>query len=347
MIISSSSSSASSDRDAPIIFDIGDDDNTDETFYDDASAELITPEGFRSGFVALIGRPNVGKSTLLNQLIGEKLAICSPVMQTTRHRIRGIMTRPDAQLVILDTPGFSKPIDELGTFLVREGHAALKEADVLFCVMDITSPPGKGDAWIVEQALASKRPVYLVLNKVDRLTGNPALYAERTKAYQDLFPKSHGFYKRCLHTSAKTGKQNAFWVDAMFESLPQGPKYYHAATLPDHRLREMVAELVREQVLLNTQDELPHSVAIGVDVFDETHEKMPHIYVTLYVNRKSQRGMLIGKGGTMIGLIGEKARQRVEHLLGSQVFLKLDVKVKENWRKDLKFLQSLNLALPK
>ena len=334
--------------DAPVVFDIPDfDEDTSDYEIPTASSLLETPEGFRSGFIALLGRPNVGKSTLLNQLIGEKLAICSPVMQTTRHRIRGVITRPDAQLVILDTPGFSKPIDELGTFLVKEGYAALKEADILFCVMDITSAPGKGDAWIVEQAVRSKRPVYLILNKVDRLTGNPALYEERTKAYQQLFLTAKGIYKRCLHTSAKTGKQKAVLVEAMFESLPKGPKYYEDDTLTDQRMREMVAELVREQVLLNTQDEIPHSVAIGVDVFDETYEKMPHIYVTLYVNRKSQRGMLIGKEGSMIRLIGEKARTKVERLLGEQVFLKLDVKVKENWRKDIKFLQSLNLAMPK
>jgi GTP-binding protein Era len=334
--------------DAPVLFDIPDFDDDASDYELSISPSLLeTPEGFRSGFVALLGRPNVGKSTLLNQLIGEKLAICSPVMQTTRHRIRGVITRYDAQLVILDTPGFSKPIDELGTFLVKEGYAALKEADVLFCVMDITSAPGKGDAWIVEQAVRSKRPVYLILNKVDRLTGNPALYEERTKAYQQLFLTAKGIYKRCLHTSAKTGKQKAVLVEAMFESLPAGPKYYEDDTLTDQRMREMVAELVREQVLLNTQDEIPHSVAIGVDVFDETHEKMPHIYVTLYVNRKSQRGMLIGKEGSMIRLIGEKARTKVERLLGEQVFLKLDVKVKENWRKDTKFLQSINLAMPK
>jgi GTP-binding protein Era len=334
--------------DAPIVFDIPEcEDELSDYEVPTATSLLETPEGFRSGFVALIGRPNVGKSTLLNQLMGEKLAICSPVMQTTRHRIRGVVTRPDAQLVILDTPGFSKPIDELGTFLVKEGYAALKEADVLFCVMDITSAPGKGDAWIVEQAVRSKRPVYLILNKVDRLTGNPALYEERTKAYQQLFLSAKGIYKRCLHTSAKTGKQKAVILEAMFESLPTGPKYYEDDTLTDQRMREMVAELVREQVLLNTQDEIPHSVAIGVEVFDETPEKMPHIYVTLYVNRKSQRGMLIGKAGSMIRLIGEKARTKVERLLGQQVFLKLDVKVKENWRKDTQFLQSINLALPK
>ncbi|XVJ51801.1 MAG: GTPase Era [Vampirovibrio sp.] len=339
-------SSSLSPIDAPVIFDISDEIEGESLPISVDPTRLETPDGFRSGFVALVGRPNVGKSTLLNQLMGQKIAICSPVMQTTRHRIRGVMTRPDAQLVILDTPGFSKPIDALGTFLVKEGYAALKEADVLFCVMDITSPPGRGDAWIVEQALSTKRPVYLILNKVDRLTGNPALYEERSKAYQQLFLTAKGIYKRCLHTSAKTGKQKNVLTEAMFESLPKGPKYYEDDTLTDQRLREMVAELVREQVLLNTQDEIPHSVAIGVDVFDETHEKMPHLYVTLYVNRKSQRGMLIGKAGTMIRLIGERARLKIERLLGEQVFLKLDVKVKENWRKDVKFLQGLNLALP-
>jgi GTPase len=300
----------------------------------------------RSGFVALVGRPNVGKSTLLNQLLGERIAICSPVMQTTRHRIRGIATRENAQLIMLDTPGFSKPIDKLGEFLVEEGHAALSEADVLACVMDITSEPGRGDAWVIEQACNTGRPVFLILNKVDRLRQNVELQRVRTQAYVSLFEARGVKPARILHTSAKTGRQKEVVLDALFHALPLGPAYYEADTLTDQRLREMVAELIREQVLLNTQDELPHSVAIGIDEFDESDEAITHIYATVYVNKKSQQGMVVGKNGAMIKRIGEGARKRAEHLLDRKVYLRLDVKTKNNWRKDDAFLKRINLALP-
>jgi GTP-binding protein Era len=314
------------------------------------------PKPHRSGFVALIGRPNVGKSTLLNHLVGQKVAITSPVMQTTRHRIRGVITRPNAQLVVLDCPGFSKPVDTLGGYLVQEGSAALDEADVLALVMDITEPPGGGDLWLIEQVKRQNKPFILILNKADRLAQNPQLIKERQAAYQapilgvvvagkvQKVPQGSPF-KGTLVVSAKTGKHLLPLQERLFELLPQGPAYYEADALTDQRMREMCAELIREQVLLQTQDELPHSVAVGIELFDETQEPV-RIEATLYVNQNSQKGMVIGKDGERIKAIGTKARKPIEALLGVPVFLGLRVKLKQNWRKDTPFLKSLGLAPP-
>ncbi len=299
----------------------------------------------RSGFVALIGRPNVGKSTLLNQLLGEKVAITSPVMQTTRHRIRGVMTEDGAQLIVLDTPGFSKPIDNLGTYIVDESQAGLREADFLVLVMDATEAPGDGDAWLVQQATLAEKPLILVLNKTDRLRQNLPLLNQRSDAYQGLF----GMRKPVLtlRLSARTGKQVPVLKQQLLKLLPAGPAYYEADALTDQRMREMSAELIREQVLRLTSEELPHSVAIGIETFDETTDPDRILIVaTLYVNQPSQKPILVGAGASMIKAIGTYARKNIEILVGRQVHLDLTVKVKKNWRKDENFLKTIGLALP-
>lgn len=299
----------------------------------------------RSGFVGLIGRPNVGKSTLLNQLLGEKVAITSPVMQTTRHRIRGVITQDDAQLIILDTPGFSKPVDDLGTYIVDESQAGLNEADILVLVMDATEPPGAGDAWLVQQATATQKPLVLVLNKTDRLRQNLPLLNQRSDAYHALF----GITKPVLtiRVSAKTGKQVEVLKNHLLKQLPKGPAYYEADALTDQRLREMSAELIREQVLRLTSEELPHAVAIGIELFDETSDpELLRIVATLYVNQPSQKAILVGAGGSMIKAIGTYARKNITALVGRKVHLDLTVKVKKNWRKDAQFLKTIGLALP-
>jgi GTP-binding protein Era len=299
----------------------------------------------RSGFVALIGRPNVGKSTLLNQLLGEKVAITSPVMQTTRHRIRGVMTEEGAQLIVLDTPGFSKPIDNLGTYIVDESQAGLREADFLVLVMDATEAPGDGDAWLVQQATMAEKPLILVLNKTDRLRQNLPLLNQRSEAYQGLF----GMRKPVLtlRLSARTGKQVPVLKQQLLKLLPAGPAYYEADALTDQRMREMSAELIREQVLRLTSEELPHSVAIGIETFDETSDpERVLIVATLYVNQTSQKPILVGAGASMIKAIGTYARKNIETLVGRKVHLDLTVKVKKNWRKDDAFLKTIGLALP-
>lgn len=299
---------------------------------------------FRSGFVALLGRPNVGKSTLLNRLVGQKIAITSPVAQTTRHRIKGVVTSEKGQIIFLDTPGFSKPLDRLGNYLTDEGMAALSEADLFVMVVDVTQPPGKGDAWVAEQLKETGKFVLLVVNKIDTLKNKPAKLQEHRTLYGDLF-KSYANHK-VLSVSAKTGKHMTELIDMVVRKLPEGPAYYPEDAVTDQRLREITAEIIREKVLLNTREEIPHSVAIGLESFDETDPEITRIDATLYVDQKSQKGILIGHEGSMIKTIGMEARVEIETLLEQKVHLALNVKVRENWRKDTKFLKSLGLAPP-
>lgn len=299
---------------------------------------------FRSGFVALIGRPNVGKSTLLNRLVGQKIAITSPVAQTTRHRIKGVVTSEKGQVVFLDTPGFSKPLDKLGNYLSEESLAALSEADAFIMVVDISQPPGKGDTWVSEQLMATGKFVLLVLNKIDTLKNKPERLQEHRRLYGDLF-KNYANHK-VLSVSAKTGKHMNELIETAIRKLPEGPAYYPEDAVTDQRLREITAEIIREKVLLNTREEIPHSVAVGIETFDETQPGLTRIEALLYVDQKSQKGILIGQDGGMIKLIGTQARKEIETLLENKVHLALQVKLRENWRKDPAFLKSLGLAPP-
>jgi GTP-binding protein Era len=299
---------------------------------------------YRSGFVAILGRPNVGKSTLLNKLVGQKIAITSPVAQTTRHRIKGVWSSEKGQIVFLDTPGFSKPLDRLGEYLTQESSAALSEADAMLMVVDMTMPPGRGDEWIAAQVRETGKFVLVALNKVDRLKDNPAKRLEHRAAYEKLF---EGYPKRqFILVSAKTGKQISELTDTLLRKLPEGPPYYPDDAVTDQRMREISAEIIREKVLLHTREEIPHSVAVGIDTFDESNPKTTVIHATLYADQKSQKGILIGHEGQMIKAIGTEARREIEEMLENKVFLDLKVKVRENWRKDPAFLKSLGLAPP-
>lgn len=299
---------------------------------------------FRSGFVALLGRPNVGKSTLLNRLVGQKIAITSPVPQTTRHRIKGVVTTTKGQAVFLDTPGFSKPLDQLGTYLTDESIAALSEADLFMLVVDASLPPGKGDQWVADQIRETGKFVVLVLNKVDLLKNRPERLEEHRKLYGDLFMEYPEF--RMMGVSAKTGRNIDDLTDMIIRKLPAGPLYYPEDAVTDQRMREITAEIIREKVLLNTREEIPHSVAVGIELFDELDPGVTRIEATLYVDQKSQKGILIGKDALMIKTIGMQARHDIEKMLEKKVFLALNVKVRENWRKDTVFLKSLGLAPP-
>jgi GTP-binding protein Era len=299
---------------------------------------------YRSGFIAILGRPNVGKSTLLNRLVGQKIAITSPVAQTTRHRIKGVVSSEKGQLVFLDTPGFSKPLDKLGNFLTDESMAALSEADAFVLVVDVTSPPGKGDAWVAEKIRETGKYVVLVINKIDALKNKQARLEEHKKLYGDLFkdyPKA-----KVLSVSAKTGKNLNELVESLIRKMPEGPAYYPEDAVTDQRLREITAEIIREKVLLNTREEIPHSVAVGIERFDESREDLVQVDAVLYVDQKSQKGILIGENGQMIKTIGMQARVEIEELLEQKVHLALNVKLKANWRKDPVFLKSLGLAPP-
>lgn len=298
----------------------------------------------RSGFVALLGRPNVGKSTLLNQLIGQKVAITSPVAQTTRHRIKGVVSNEKGQIVFLDTPGFSKPLDKLGNYLTDESMAALSEADAFVMVVDVSQPPGRGDQWVAEQIRQTGKFVLLALNKMDTVKNKPKKLEEHRKLYGDLF-KDYPQAK-ILTVSAKTGKHMSELIETVIRKLPEGPAYYPEDAVTDQRLREITAEIIREKVLLNTREEIPHSVAVGIETFDESDPKLVRIEAVLYVDQKSQQGILIGEGGQMIKNIGTQARHEIETLMETKVHLALLVKTRENWRRDPRFLKSLGLAPP-
>lgn len=323
--------------------------STDET----ASVPIVSPfplvDGFRSGYVAIVGRPNVGKSTLLNRLLGEKVAIATSRVQTTRTRIRGVLTLPDtddvsvartAQVVFLDTPGFSKPLDKLGEVLTAEAHAALSDADAVLFVVDGATILGAGDEWLAGQIQATGKPVVMLFNKIDRFASNQE-QTKRAQAYFNLF-KGYQAPFTPLVASAKTGRHVRKVVETLLPYLPEQPPFYDSDTYTDQHLRDLALELIREKVMQFTGDELPHAVAVVLDAFDESqHPKLTRISATLYVEKLSQKGMIIGKGGAMIKRIGQAARQDIEPLLDTPLYLDLQVKVKLNWRKDTRFLQRM------
>jgi GTP-binding protein Era len=301
---------------------------------------------FRFGFVAFLGRPNVGKSTLLNRVVGQPVAIDSPVPQTTRHRIKGVWTTDRGQAVFLDTPGFSKSLDALGTLLTTEAEAALQDADVIVLVLDASVPPGKGDSWIAEKIMAHahNKPWLVLLNKIDAVKDLPGTRIAYRLWLDALLPGGQAC-PPMLSLSAKTGRHLKEFQDAIMRRLPSGQAMYPVDAVTDQRLREMSAELIRKQVLLQTREELPHAVAVAIELFDESDPACTRIVARLYVDQPSQKPILIGKGGQRLKAIGARARREIEQLVDGHVFLDLHVKVKQHWRRDAQFLESLGLAV--
>ncbi len=299
---------------------------------------------FRSGFVALIGRPNVGKSTLLNRLLGEKVAITSPVAQTTRNRLRGILTTPKAQLVIVDTPGIHKPHHLLGERLVKSARNSIGEVDVVLLLLEASLRPGKGDLFIVNLLRQQKLPVVVALNKCDLVIGN-----DRDKAisyYNDWLMDSNWPVHLC---SALTGEGSHCLLDAITCLLPLGPQLYPPNMICDKPEIFLLAELLREQVLLQTREEIPHSVAVKIERIEEipftksgkSKKQRIGILATVFVERKSQKGILIGKGGSMLKSIGSAARLQMQNLIDGDIYLELFVKVVPNWRSKPSYLAEL------
>jgi len=285
------------------------------------------PSPFRSGFVALIGRPNVGKSTLLNQLVGEKVAITSPVAQTTRNRLRAILTTPQAQLVLLDTPGIHKPHHLLGQRLVQSARGAIGEVDVVLLLVDGSQPAGRGDAFIVELLSQSRTPVHLALNKADQVA--PDQQDDLLASYQALLAPALAWP---LHPcSALTGAGCPDLVEALAADLPPGPHLYPADAVSDQPEQLLLGELIREQVLHHTREEVPHSVAVRVERIVEDGPRTA-VLATVVVERSSQKGILIGKGGQMLRAIGQGARLQMQKVFDGPVYLELFVKVVPNWR---------------
>ena len=296
---------------------------------------------FRSGFVALIGRPNVGKSTLLNQLVGQKVAITSPVAQTTRNRLRAILTTPTAQLILLDTPGIHKPHHLLGERLVQSALGAIGEVDVVLLLVDASQPAGRGDGFIVDLLRHCRVPVHVALNKSDRVGADAE---DLAATYRELLTVDDRPVAWPLHPcSALNGDGCQELVEALAADLPPGPLLYPADTVSDQPEQLLLAELIREQVLTLTREEVPHSVAVRIEriVEDEGEGKgkgkgkgkeRTAVLATVLVERSSQKGILIGKGGQMLKAIGQGARLQMQKVFDGPVYLELFVKVVPNWR---------------
>jgi GTPase len=298
-----------------------------EQFNQPTTAQTIPtpPPGFKSGFVGIIGRPNVGKSTLMNQLVGQKIAIVSPVAQTTRNRLQGILTTDKAQIIFVDTPGIHKPHHELGKVLVKNAQNAINAVDVVLFVVDSSTEAGGGDRFIVELLKDTKIPVILGLNKCDRQTANEQLLDE---SYTNLAVP----YKwKNVKFSALTGVGTDILQSTLIDQLEPGPYYYPPDYVTDQPERFIMGELIREQILLLTRQEVPHSVAVVIEQVQET-PKLTRVLAAINVERESQKGIVIGKGGAMLKAIGVAAREQIQKLIAGEIYLKLFVKVEPKWR---------------
>lgn len=293
------------------------------------SQDSIDPTTFRSGFVTLIGRPSAGKSTLLNALMGKKLAIASPTAQTTRHRFRAVHTAEDHQMVIVDTPGVHKPHDALGEELNTTALKSLDGIDVAAFLLDASAPFGRGDEWVIKELAKIKVPKILVLSKIDLVT-------EEELASQRALATGMAEWDDVVELSSVTGENVDRFIEAVVSYLPNGPLWFPADMETDQPIEVIVAEFIREKILLTAYDEVPHAVGVVVDEMSYNRRKgIERIYATVYVERDSQKGIIIGKGGAAIKEVGTQARLDLETLLGKKVFLDLNVKVRKNWRRDL------------
>jgi GTP-binding protein Era len=291
-------------------------------------------KNFRSGFISIVGRPNVGKSTLLNALLGEKIAITSDKPQTTRNKILGIVNQPNAQLVFMDTPGIHKPMHKMNEAMVKTALATYSEVDVILMLVEATERPGGGDRFIIETLSKVKTPVFLLINKVDLIKKDALL--PLIQEYSTLYN-----FAEIIPVSALK-KDFGGLLDNVLKRLPVGPKYFPDDQLTDQPERFVVAEMIREKVFELTKDEIPYSTAVVIEEMKEEPE-ITRITAIIYVERDSQKGILIGKGGVMLKQIGTLARHDAEKLLGTKIFLQLWVKVKKGWREDDRMLKNIGI----
>ncbi|RTE07727.1 GTPase Era [Paenibacillus whitsoniae] len=294
----------------------------------------MTKTAFKSGFVAIIGRPNVGKSTLMNQIIGQKIAIMSDKPQTTRNKIHGVYTSGSGQIVFLDTPGIHKPTSKLGDYMSKVAHGTLGEVDAVMFLVDVADGIGGGDRYIIEQLKHVTTPVFLVLNKIDLV--QPEKLFEVIVQYKDLYS-----FAEVVPVSALKGNNVTTLLEQIIRYLPEGPQYYPADQITDHPEQFVCAELIREKILHLTREEIPHSIAVQIEDMRVEANGVVHISAVIFVERDSQKGIVIGKQGSLLKEIGKQARRDIETLLGSKTFLELWVKVKKDWRNQDRVLKDL------
>ncbi len=307
--------------------------------YKKEEAEL--PPDHRSGFVAVVGRPNVGKSTLMNSYLGQKVAIISEKPQTTRNRLLGILTRHDAQVIFVDTPGIHAPLHKLGEFMVETAVRAIPDADVVLFIVDASVPPTGEDVLVAEaiREQGEELPVVMALNKVDLLSSSESSH---TDAYLTILQPT-----AWLPISAVRGDNRDELLDTIISHLPLGPRYYPEDQVTDQQTRFIASELIREAALRRLRHEVPYAVAVVVDEFKRRSEDMTYIGATIFVERDSQKGIVIGQGGKTLKDIGRSARTEIEKLVDTRVFLELWVKVRPKWRKKEDELRRLGYGLPK
>lgn len=298
------------------------------------------PPDHRSGIVAVVGRPNAGKSTLINRILGHRIAAVSPKPQTTRKRQLGILTDEQAQILFTDTPGLHLPQHRLGEFMVRNAESAFRDADLILVILDVTDAPDAADRHIAEtiERLRGEKPVFMALNKIDALT-RPLLDA-RLDQHAALIP-----HDRAFPISALDGTGVSELVDAIRQKMPLGPRYYPAEDLTEVNMRFIAAEIIREKVMINTEKEIPYSVAVEIEGFQEKTPSLSVISAIIYVERDSQKGIIVGAGGSMIKRIGIEARTELELLFEVKIHLDLRVKVLKDWRSDEKLMKRLGYRI--
>lgn len=283
-------------------------------------------QSFRSGFIAIVGRPNVGKSTFMNHVIGQKIAIMSDKPQTTRNKIQGVLTDKEAQFIFIDTPGIHKPKHKLGDFMVKTAEQTLNEVDMVIFMINAEEGYGAGDQYMIDRLQSIKQPIFLVINKIDQIHPDdvlPLIEEYRTKLdFAEIIP-----------ISALQGNNVDHLMEVMKTYLPEGPQYYPEDQITDHPERFIISELIREKVLQLTREEVPHSIAVILDNMEvRDQRKAVYVQASIITERPSQKGIIIGKQGAMLKEIGQLARSDIESLLGSKIYLDLWVKVKKDWR---------------
>lgn len=292
-----------------------------------------TEKGHKSGFISIIGRPNVGKSTFLNRVIGQKIAIMSDKPQTTRNKVQGVLTTNDAQYIFIDTPGIHKPKHKLGDFMMKVAQNTLKEVDVILFMVNAVEGYGRGEEFILEKFQSIRTPIFLVINKIDQV--HPDELLNIIESYKEKYN-----FSEIIPISALEGNNVENLLEQIKKYIPEGPQYYPADQVTDHPERFIVSELIREKALHLTREEIPHSLAVLIDKMERRDDKdVVHIMATIIVERDSQKGIVIGKQGKMLKEIGQRARLDIENLLGSKVFLELWVKVQKDWRNKMSQLR--------